>query len=58
MQYELSEDQMNSLKQMDALKKAAKAIAEASKVMKMTNAQELTALLVHLATGYINGRPL
>ena len=37
MQYDLSEDQINSLKQMEALKKAAKAIAEAAKIMKMTN---------------------
>lgn len=58
MQYDLTEDQINSLRQMDALKKAAKAIAEAAKLMKMTNAQDLTILLVNLSTGYINGRPI
>ena len=58
MKFELSEDQMMSLKQMDTIKKAAKAIAEAAKLMKMTNTQDLTILLAHMATGYLNGRPL
>ena len=58
MQYDLSEDQINSLKQMEALKKAAKAIAEAAKIMKMTNTEDLTVLLANMATNYLNGRPI
>lgn len=57
MKYELSEDQMMSLKQMDSLKKTAKAMAETAKLMKMP-VEELNVLLVHLAMGYLNGRPI
>lgn len=57
MKYELTEDQMMSLKQMDSLKKTAKMMAETAKLMKMP-VEELNVLLVHLAMGYLNGRPI